>query len=285
MDRGKLGASNGKAVAIRSEDDTLLRFHKKCSLYKSSVKNNEDLLEHGELAKVLRKHMPAVAESLLGHARTDLTFLKQLLGQTGSGLTLARRVFSLWDICKFEIAVHGSSETCEWLGFNETHMHVLKYLEDAQVFWLKSYGFSINYDMTCELAKDIIRRTKAPEGRNAVARFAHAETLIPLATKLGVFKDEDMKTIFSASADIHSAKVKHRMWQGGRVAPFAGNILFELHECQGHTHVRVMLNEQQVRIGRERKLQVTLSELAQILEVPHCDLDEICREADKPKAP
>lgn len=255
----------------------MLRFHKYCARYKSDVKKNEDVQERGEFPKLLLQHVPPLAQSLLKHSKADLGFLKPLISEKKHLRTLTRRVNSLWDICKFEIAVHGTSHTCDWLGFNEAQMHVLNYIEDAEVFWFKSYGFDINNEMTCALAKDIMGMVSSPRNFSVAARFAHAETLIPLAAKLGIFHEEEMREIFSAQADIDSEKVTGREWKSGRVSPFAGNLLFEVHSCKGEKFVKLVLNEQPIRSGKEKKWMLSLAELGNLLGAHDCDFEEICK--------
>ncbi|RYE89684.1 MAG: hypothetical protein EOO37_04545 [Cytophagaceae bacterium] len=76
---------------------------------------------------------------------------------------------------------------------------------------------------------------------NAQLRFAHAETIAPFATLLGI-----------SSADKVAADLTklNQVWQVGKVAPLSGNIQWILYQQKGSKNylIKVLLNEKEMRI-------------------------------------
>lgn len=82
---------------------------------------------------------------------------------------------------------------------------------------------------------------------SAVLYFGHAETLIPVLTALGLFRD---------AAHLRASNMVHmsgRRFRTSAIAPFAGNVALELYRCgagekskETQFRVRPLVNEQPV---------------------------------------
>jgi hypothetical protein len=93
------------------------------------------------------------------------------------------------------------------------------------------------------------RGPRGPRGalrRMATLRFAHAETVLPLLARLGLFADPRGDTPYSAHASPSGA----RSWRTSSVSPFAANVALVLHACgaRGELMVQLVYNEQPVSL-------------------------------------
>ena len=67
------------------------------------------------------------------------------------------------------------------------------------------------------------------EHKKAVFRFGHSETLLPLLSLLGLFKDHE-----SLRADNYHTQ-QDRLFRTSLIAPFSSNIFFVLYACNNST--------------------------------------------------
>lgn len=275
--RGHLGESKGQAVAIPSrsgEMDTTLRFHKSCKKYDGKAKEEQKR----EFSKIEEPLLLNVAKEMIKRSAGKLEFLAKHLNDS---IRTARTVTSLWDICRFEVAIHGSHTDGLCNYFNETEYRIFDYIEDAAVYWMKSYGLDLNHQMSCNLVKEILMliQQESINDMKVAVRFAHAETLIPLVTRMGLFHQEDISDIYDGSVGVHSSTVRQRKWRSGQIAPFGGNLLFEVHSCKANekfeTFVKVVLNEVPVRVCSE-SIMCSFEELSLLLDPNDCNFSAIC---------
>ena len=90
--------------------------------------------------------------------------------------------------CGFDIAV--SNVTDQFCAlFTEETGSILEYYDDMKNYYLKGYGYPINYEIACLLLQDIINiQQQYVDGTNTDIkgkfRFAHAETIMPLISIL-----------------------------------------------------------------------------------------------------
>jgi hypothetical protein len=94
---------------------------------------------------------------------------------------------------------------------------------------LTPHSHAVNYDMTCDLVNDL---AEFVGGASTLAKarflFGHAETLLPLAARLGLFRDAEVLGAEEAAA---------RKWRSGVVAPFAANLAAAVYLCEGGARV------------------------------------------------
>ncbi|TYZ57152.1 hypothetical protein PybrP1_004147 [[Pythium] brassicae (nom. inval.)] len=169
--------------------------------------------------------------------------------------------------CAFDVAVRGVYD--EWCAlFDAETLHAMDYFHDLKHFYKKSHGHALAFAIAAPLLQDVFRslRARAARASGAVAghfRFAHAETILPLASLLDLSyfdrhaNDRDGHFL----ADTPLAVAKTRKFRGSALAPFAANIGFVLYECDDDDgagaadaiangtsfHVATLLNERPVR--------------------------------------
>ena len=100
-------------------------------------------------------------------------------------------------------------------------------------------GGDVVRDFTVMLVDDVVgsvERSLGGGGKGSL-RFAHAETLIPFLNVLGVFDDAEK---------LGTEIVEGRVFDMSVWAPFAGNVLLGVWECEGRVMVRIEVNGREV---------------------------------------
>ena len=75
-------------------------------------------------------------------------------------------------------------------------------------------------------------------------QVGHAETLIPLLTLLGLFKDVDPLT------STNFATQTGRVFRSGRIVPYASNLVLVLYDCPEGLRLETRLNEQPLMLPK-----------------------------------
>lgn len=115
-----------------------------------------------------------------------------------------------------------------------------------QSYYENGYGNAINYQSACPLLKDFVNRTDAlicGNDVNMVAkyRFAHAETVMPFVSLLGLYKDPS-----PLMADWSPQKQAARLWKSSSISPYAANVVLTLYNCGDSYSVKALVNEIEV---------------------------------------
>jgi len=226
-DSGKL-PQGFQPFSIYSESgsmDFTLRFFANCPLYKQNAKSE---LANYEIQKYLESIFPRIQAKL-----------NQRLG--GTWVT-AELIDTMYTACVFQVAINGVQD--RWCAlFDQEDIEQIEYLNDLEAYWLKSYGFPINYQMTCPLIKEIIGLFDAKiDGKFPLAkaklRFAHAETVIPLIAVLGLYKDP-----YPLQWNTSNENIQNRKFRTAHFSSFASNVAFLLLNCDGQFMIQVLSNE------------------------------------------
>ncbi|KAL3365550.1 hypothetical protein AABB24_010590 [Solanum stoloniferum] len=246
-ERGKLGPGRHRAFAVTSESrasDIILRFHDCCQSYKAFRKSQEP-------------NVDKLKEPLLN----EIT--RELVGQYGLNFT-NQDVSSLWFLCKQEASLLNiTNQACSL--FSPSEVSLLEWADDLELFILKGYGDTLNYQMGVPLLEDVVQSMeqaiKAKEEgyapgiyEKARMRFAHAETLLPFSCLIGLFLEESEFELIQReeSLELPPKPPKNRNWRGSIVAPFAGNNMLILYSCQldnsSKYFVQVLHNERPIAL-------------------------------------
>ncbi|TYJ37197.1 hypothetical protein E1A91_A05G360200v1 [Gossypium mustelinum] len=231
---GSLGLARHRAFAVTSESrasDITLRFFDCCQTYKDFRKSHEPAVD--------KLKEPIIAEITSALAkRYRFNFTRQ-------------DISSLWFLCKQETTLLDITDQACSL-FSPTEVALLEWTDDLEVFMLKGYGKSLNYQMGVPLLKDVIQSMdqaiKAKEDNQAPGsyekarlRFAHAETVVPFSCLLGLFLEGSGSRWFAyrhdheEPLDFPPKPPKSRSWRGSIVAPFAGNNMLVLYSCPANS--------------------------------------------------
>uniref|UniRef100_A0A8C9XYS4 Multiple inositol polyphosphate phosphatase 1 n=1 Tax=Sander lucioperca TaxID=283035 RepID=A0A8C9XYS4_SANLU len=219
----------------RQRGHALMRFFERCRGYVEGVeKNRTALLEvekfkHGKEMEAVRRRV-ALNEDCPCVRPVDL-------------------VEAAFFLCSYELSIKSLHSPWCFL-FDEDDAKVLEYKSDLKQYWKRSHGHVISGLSSCPLFHHVFRTLdKAGRPRRstdvppepASILVGHAETLLPLLSLLGLYKDQTPPT-----ADNY--RTQHgRSFRSGLIVPYAANLLFVLYDCQRGPRLQLLINESPVR--------------------------------------
>ena len=101
--------------------------------------------------------------------------------------------------------------------------------------------------------------------KTGIFKFGHSESLVPLMSLLGLFKDDK-----EFRADNFN-EMGSRKFRATRISPFSANIAFILHKCDNDFNGSEV--DEESKMSQQYKLQLILNERPETF--PFCD-DELC---------
>ncbi|XP_056147874.1 multiple inositol polyphosphate phosphatase 1a isoform X2 [Lampris incognitus] len=212
-------------------NDALMRFFDQCTKFVNEVDENPSATAEVDKFKVgpeMRRVLEKIAD------RLDVPY-KSITDD------MAEAAFYF---CAYDFAIKTvNSPWCQL--FDEIDAQVMEYASDLKHFWKRGYGHDINSKSSCILFHDVFSRLDkaANESNNQVTeavtiQVGHAETLLPLLTLLGFFKDSDYLT------STNYATQTQRSFQTSRFLPYAANLLLVLYDCgEDGLRLQPLLNE------------------------------------------
>ncbi|XP_010219187.1 PREDICTED: multiple inositol polyphosphate phosphatase 1 [Tinamus guttatus] len=226
------GGNNGSRKARHKEadievNDPLLRFFEHCEKFVALVEENDTAMHQVDTFKE-GPEMQRVLERVAGALCLPPDELNADLVQVAF-LT-----------CSYELAI--KNVTSPWCSlFSEEDAKVLEYLNDLKQYWKRGYGYDINSRSSCSLFQDIFQqldkameesKSSKPISSPVIVQIGHAETLQPLLSLMGFFKDEE-----PLRANNYARQAQRR-FRSGRIVPYAANLLFVLYHCERATAPR-----------------------------------------------
>ncbi|KAL7054048.1 hypothetical protein AAHC03_026607 [Spirometra sp. Aus1] len=258
-------------MSVRYEvESERLRFFETCARYRQTIRKNKTLLTEWYAFQRGPEMKRVLDEVVADNGLYDLNITLDDLDD-------------FYKMASHEASVMGVDDVVSgWLRlFRPEHLYVLEYLHDLKHYWTKANPFPINYEQVCPLWGSIMEQmlhsakfdmrldacqecAKPPLG---VFWFGHAETLLPLVIKLGLF-NESVKTHLGGGDHLRSSGLQSRLdrlmsrppvanlFRTAHISPFAGNIAFLLfHRPRPRQApslddyiLEVLLNEQVVDI-------------------------------------
>mmetsp|Transcript_2566 Transcript_2566/g.6371 ORF Transcript_2566/g.6371 Transcript_2566/m.6371 type:complete len:512 (+) Transcript_2566:295-1830(+) len=241
------------------ERDPLLRFFDMCPAYgryKDAVKECLGKWAEGLWAEMV----PSVAKRL------------QLV--SGDAPT-PQEVGALWALCQQEAMLGRQDWACAL--FTPEQLRTLEWVEDVSALDTKAYGSCLAYQMAAPLMLDSTAALRSAANQSlgsageaaaprSVLNFAHAETIIPYSSLLGMFGSPGACNLSScglgaeqgapcqadgwyAPARLPRDGPRRDVFRGSAAAPFAANVAHILYVCPprlgtGARHlVRTVYNE------------------------------------------
>ncbi|KAJ3023555.1 PHOsphatase [Thoreauomyces humboldtii] len=156
---------------------------------------------------------------------------ERLAEEIGFANLTQSHVEQMFSICSFENTLQGkNSGFCSL--FDSTELVLDDFATDLNFWTYRGYGFPINEQLACSLLTTVSdNMAKVVNGSSdafaGVFKFAHAETIAPIISTLGLFKDPS-PGLFPNMTDAQQAA---RLYKARDFVPFAGNVLFELRDC------------------------------------------------------
>lgn len=192
----------------------------------------------------------------------------------------------MFKICAFEATLqHDISHFCSL--FDHDDIEVFETFHDLKDYWEKGYGNTINYHISCPLLNDFMKsiyyhtkntkNEKKPIERVKL-RFAHAETIMPFISLLGLFQDE--------SPLLWNSTLTNRAWRTSEICPFSANVAFALYNCEGTHKIQVLVNEEPVQLPSCKgatycPLDTFIESYSDFLSHSKCQYNELCKPVEK----
>ncbi|XP_034464831.1 multiple inositol polyphosphate phosphatase 1-like [Hippoglossus hippoglossus] len=218
------------------ENDSLMRFFDKCTRFVQEVDNNSSAV--AEVNKFKQgPEMRRVQEKIADRLNAPYSLITH---------DMAEAAFYL---CAYEFAIKEvNSPWCQL--FDEEDAKVMEYASDLREFWKRGHGYDINRKSSCILFHDVFRRLNHAASANesgqkvteaVTVQVGHADTLLPLLTLLGFFKDSEALT------STNYATQSQRSFRTSHMLPYAANLLLVLYDCGGgDLRLQPLLNEKPV---------------------------------------
>ncbi|KAI7903071.1 histidine phosphatase superfamily [Cokeromyces recurvatus] len=238
---GKLDKQKMMAIPMFSypyNADTMLAFHKPCKRWQATI----DQLTKSYVAPLERLYMQPIADRLSEEININIT---------------TKDVKTMFSACGFEVTMHNTKDTfCKM--FTKKDLLKLEYYDDLAHWRKLSYGVEdLNGGMACNLAKEIVNNIdKAVNGSRSGTsfphldlKFGHDETLLPLRTFFGLYKD-NVTLAWNSSQEV----IDHRNFRLSDFSFFANNLAFEVlspkkknkKNFKKNYYVRVLDNERPI---------------------------------------
>ncbi|XP_066521443.1 multiple inositol polyphosphate phosphatase 1b [Hoplias malabaricus] len=216
---------------IHYVNDSLMRYFDHCQRFVEEVENNKTALKEVENFKS-SVEMDEVRRRVANRLQIPHSQITT---------DLAEAAFFL---CSYEFAI--KSENSPWCNLlDKMDAEVLEYKNDLKQYWKRGYGHDINCKSSCYLFHDLFKRLdqasydyRFGEMTKVVSiQVGHAETLLPLLSLMGFFKDEK-----PLKAENFSQQ-QSRKFCSSQIVPYAANLLFVLYECSEGLRLQFFLNE------------------------------------------
>ncbi|XP_069000695.1 multiple inositol polyphosphate phosphatase 1-like [Embiotoca jacksoni] len=258
-------------------NDALMRFFDQCNRFLQEVDNNPSAVQEVEKFKQgpeMKKVQQKIADrlgvpySLITHDMADAAFY----------------------LCAYEFAIKAvNSPWCQL--FDEDDAKVLEYASDLREFWKRGHGYDINSKSSCNLFHDVFSRldraaNESKSGRQVseavTVQVGHADTLLPLLTLLGFFKDTDVLT-----STAYAARAQ-RSFRTSFMLPYAANLLLVLYDCGGgDLRLQPLLNEKPLTFPGLTDQQASVPRYRDVVEryrdlLQGCDFEAECQLFKRP---
>lgn len=125
-------------------------------------------------------------------------------------------------------------------AFNESHVDVLEYRDDIELYYKTGQGDEINSKLPCEIVADLIKHLEdnSTDSQETVVSFADATTVQLFLTALELHEDSKEPSIDSIKED--------RKWKSSETSPFASNVAVVKYDCSSTDQkdkVKIFLNQ------------------------------------------
>lgn len=253
-------------------NDALMRFFDQCTKFVETIEN----------------YPPALAELDEFKSGAEMRRVQEKIADR-IGVPYQRITADMTEaafyLCAYEFAI--KTENSPWCQlFDEVDAQVLEYANDLKQFWKRGYGHDINSKSSCILFHDVFSRldravSESRSGQSVTEavtiQVGHAETLLPLLTLLGFFKDTEALT-----SSNYATQTK-RSFRTSHMLPYTANLLLVLHDC-GDQDLRLqpLLNERPIAfpgMGTREDFAPLYDDVRKLYEhlLQHCDFETECQ--------
>ncbi|KYQ96649.1 multiple inositol polyphosphate phosphatase [Tieghemostelium lacteum] len=295
---GQLGSENFEPVFIKTstlDSDNLLRFFDTCQTYRHLIDSN--VINKDQQTLWNTKTFPNISLEI-----------SQKLGLQDVWEPTINVIDNIFSACAYELSI--SNDDSHWCSLlSKENILNWEYSQDLSNYWMKSYGNVHNYKISSILLKDILNTMDGfVYGNNTsssssdlssssnsdsisssssssssssivqtpprtILRFAHAETVIPFLTLLGLYNDT-----FTLMANSTAEQIANRKFRTSIISPYASNIGFFLLDCgEEGFKIKIEHNELAIQIPGCDSLYCDYSQFTKLFEqVRQFDWNDYC---------
>ncbi|XP_036449572.1 multiple inositol polyphosphate phosphatase 1-like [Colossoma macropomum] len=220
-----------------TENNALMRFYDTCDRLLETVVNNKDAVIQATLFKD-GPEMKSVQKNLADLLQIPYANITKDVVKTG------------FYLCAYEFTILGlNSPWCRL--YDRADAEIVEYASDLEMYYEKGYGHDIIGQASCVLFQDLFNRLDTaanqiragqPVSEVVTVQIGHSETLLPLLTLLGLFKDNTIPT------STNFASQSKRAFRGGQIMPYLGNLLAALYDCPDGFRLQLRVNEKPVEV-------------------------------------
>ncbi|KAJ3269014.1 ATP-dependent DNA helicase II subunit 2 [Terramyces sp. JEL0728] len=183
------------------------------------------------------------------------------------------QVGTLQDACAFQLAFGSTLNQSICKPFNQQDFVDFSLDDNLSKFYTLSYGLPppLNSQLGCSPLTGLVTNIKDQELK-ATFHFGHAETIIPMITSLGLFKDSKPLQANDSLAE--------KQFQAAKIAPFQSNLVFEVYagSTTANPDIRLLLNEQPIDLPCSTNGLVSLQAFElHYKDIIGCKFDSICQ--------
>eukprot|EP01121_Diplochlamys_sp_Union-15-3_P009567 TRINITY_DN2606_c0_g3_i4.p1 TRINITY_DN2606_c0_g3~~TRINITY_DN2606_c0_g3_i4.p1 ORF type:complete len:186 (-),score=9.83 TRINITY_DN2606_c0_g3_i4:88-645(-) len=148
----------------------------------------------------------------------------------------------MYSACTYDVSVFNITD--QWCSlFTKEDFYNFEYYSDLSNYYVKGYGIPLSYQIGCSLIQEFVDIFDSVINgsqliQKAKFRFAHAETLLPFLSLLGLFRDPE-----PLRHDSDPNFINNRLWKTSVIASYASNIKLILYSCPDRYRVKAVHNE------------------------------------------
>ncbi|EKE40460.1 hypothetical protein ENUP19_0240G0035 [Entamoeba nuttalli] len=228
-------------TVVPKDKDTQLYFHKNCRRYVEYEKSGSTHKQSNQYAQMKLSETANRFIEAIGMTDIDESTSKSL---TQLAFTAGAHEY---------VVFNKSDGMLKY--FNIRDAHIMEYIKDLETYYTKGNFSELNYKIAIPLLDSIINGLKlavvndkniqlTKQDNNILGnfRFAHAETVTPLMTLMGVNIDQ-----FALTVKLNEAKKNQRKWNMSKVSPYSVHFMFVLLKSKkGQYYVRTYFNQEAI---------------------------------------
>ncbi|XP_060586938.1 multiple inositol polyphosphate phosphatase 1-like [Ruditapes philippinarum] len=207
-------------------NNATMRFYDGCYNYEHQVEDNVTQFEQFHKFSKTPQFIN-IAKSLKSKLKAPFSFTED-------------DVYQIYELCAYESYIFNDNMTWCKLLTDEDRI-LLEYGQDIEKYYKLSYGHPINSQMACPLVKDMFDTMDKAMNSSwdyenlgdmnntdylaAKFQFGHSETIVPLMTALGLYKDNTplLATNFNTMSG--------RKFRTSNIDPYTSNLAFVIYAC------------------------------------------------------
>ncbi|KAM9364969.1 multiple inositol polyphosphate phosphatase 1-like [Pholidichthys leucotaenia] len=253
-------------------NDALMRFFDHCTRYVQEVDKNRSAV--AEVDKFNQgPEMRRVRQKIADRLNVPYSLITYDMAQAA------------FYLCAYEFTIKAvNSPWCQLL--DDADAEVMEYASDLREFTKRGHAYNINSRSSCGLFHDLFNRLDRAGSQNKLGQqvteavtvqITHADTLLPLLTLLGFFKDRVPLT------STNFATQTQRSFRTSLMMPYAANLLLVLYDCGGDDlRLQPLLNEKPVTFPSMTRQQTSIPLYQDVLEhyrdlIQGCDFETECQ--------